>query len=502
VTSTLTPGSTSCRPRFTTPRDESFPTHGPTVAAIAEKLGRPLMPWQRELADVAYEFDPMSGAYRYQEVDVTVPRQSGKTTLVLAKKVFRCTAAARQLGPQTTTYTAQKRLNARKRLERDFAGLLRGSRYFREIANAKARPQKASEWRLSLNNGSEAIQFGTGSFLQIDTPSRTGGHGDTLDDGTIDEAFAHQDDTVEAGMRPTMSTRRNAQLWVISTAGDAQSAYLYRKVLGGRSAAESDKHGNVCYTEYSAPDDADPGDPAVWWSCMPALGLTVPEDFIRGEWDRAQRKGQEGINMFRRAYLNQWPEVPDLGDGQGSGAFSLDAWNNLIDTKPDKGSPVFGVATAADRSRAAIVAAWRRPDGRVQLLLGDDYRNDTTWVESRVAELRTRYGGSVVVDIPSRGLVRGAIELSPADQARAQNALADMVTAGTVYHGNEKPLTDAVRNSSWRNTGDTRVLDRKGSADILPLLAAALAVSGVSTPAPQIHDWPSDDEIAEWEAGE
>jgi phage terminase large subunit-like protein len=83
---------------------------------------------------------------------------------------------------------------------------------------------------------SEHIQFGRGSFLQIDAPSRTGGHGDTLDDGTIDEAFAHEDDTVEAGMRPAMATRRNAQLWVISTAGDARSKYLWRKVLAGRAA--------------------------------------------------------------------------------------------------------------------------------------------------------------------------------------------------------------------------------------------------------------------------
>jgi hypothetical protein len=51
-----------------------------------------------------------------------------------------------------------------------------------------------------------------------------------FDDGDIDEAFSQVDDTVEGSMRPAMATRRNAQLWVISTAGDAQSKYLWRKV--------------------------------------------------------------------------------------------------------------------------------------------------------------------------------------------------------------------------------------------------------------------------------
>jgi phage terminase large subunit-like protein len=192
------------------------------------------MAWQQDAIDVAYEYDPETGLFRYGEADITVPRQSGKTTITLAKKVHRLTVLARLWGPQRSTYTAQTRLKARNKLERDFAELLRSSRSFREVANAKARPQKATEWRLSLNNGAEHIQFGRGNFLQIDAPSRTGGHGDTLDDATIDEAFTHEDDTVEAGMRPSMATRRNPQLWVISTAGDGRSKYLWRKVLAGR----------------------------------------------------------------------------------------------------------------------------------------------------------------------------------------------------------------------------------------------------------------------------
>lgn len=489
MTATLTPGSTICRPRFSTPRDESFPTHGPAVAAVAEKLGRPLMPWQKDAADVAYEYDPDTGLYRYDEVDITVPRQSGKSTLVLAKKVYRCTAAARMLGPQRATYTAQKRLNARRKLERDFSELLRSSRAFREITNAKARPQKATEWRLSLNNGSEAIQFGTGSFFQIDTPSRTGGHGDTLDDGTIDEAFAHEDDTVEAAMRPAMATRKNAQIWVISTAGDGKSKYLYRKVLGGRAASEAGQHGNVCYIEYSAPEDADPGDPATWWGCMPALGITITEEFIHGEWERAQRKGQEGIDMFLRAYLNLWPEIPIL-DEENSPGLDFERWKSLVGQATDRGTPVFGVSTAPDRSWAAVAVAWRRSDGLVQVQLSGegnnvDYRQTTAWVKGRVNELRRKWGGRVLTDAESRDLVDDA-EVVPL--MRAEASLDDAITAGLIRHPNELALNVAVRGAKWRKSGDGRVLDRKGTLEISPVVAAALAVHGLSVAAPSVYE--------------
>lgn len=433
------------------------------------------MPWQRGAVDVAYEYHPDTGLFRYDEVDITVPRQSGKSTLVLAKKVYRCTAAARVLGPQRATYTAQKRLNARRKLERDFSEILRGSRAFREIVNAKARPQRATEWRLSLNNGSEAIQFGTGSFLQIDTPSRTGGHGDTLDDGDIDEAFAHDDDTVEAAMRPAMATRKNAQLWVISTAGDGRSKYLYRKVLAGRAATESGHHGNVCYIEYSAPEDADPGDPATWWGCMPALGHTVTEDFVRGEWGRAQRKGQEGVDMFLRAYLNLWPEIPIL-DGEDGNGLDYKRWKTLADPAAERGaSQVFGIATAPDRSWAAVAVAWRRPDGHIHVMLAD-YKPTTAWVRDRVAELRARWGGQVLTDTESQTLVDDAEKVS---ERRAEAAFDDAITAGTLRHGNEAALNISVKGANWRTQGDGRVLDRKTSLEISPAVAAAVAVYGL-----------------------
>ena len=78
---------TSCPARVATPRTDR-PTRGDKVAKAAQLLGSTLMPWQQQVVDTALEETP-DGRLAYQTVAVTVPRQVGKSTLVLAKMVYR-----------------------------------------------------------------------------------------------------------------------------------------------------------------------------------------------------------------------------------------------------------------------------------------------------------------------------------------------------------------------------------------------------------------------------
>lgn len=148
---------------------------------------------------------------------------------------------------------------------------------------------------------------------------------------------------------------------------------------------------------------------------------------------------------------------------------------------------MFAVATAPDHSWSAVAVAWNRPDGRSQVMLAD-YRQGTAWVPDRLAGLREQWGGTVCVDTASRGRVAGALEPSQQEQAQAHNALADAVEAGSLRHGNEPALNVAVRTARWRPWGDSRVLDRKGSADVSPLIAAALALHGLVSQ-PPVEAW-------------
>src|SRR5215471_15214010 len=74
------PTSRGPAPAIATARTPERLTFGGAVAKLAAAMGRPLMPWQSYVADVALEVDD-AGRFCYQLVLVTVPRQSGKTTL-------------------------------------------------------------------------------------------------------------------------------------------------------------------------------------------------------------------------------------------------------------------------------------------------------------------------------------------------------------------------------------------------------------------------------------
>ena len=351
--------ATDCPPLFATPRDPSPPTLGVAAAAIAAQLGTPFMPWQRQVADVAMELDPQTGLLAYSEVDLTTPRQSGKTTLELAVLVHRCRTWARS----RALYAAQSRIHAHKKWEDEHVATLQTSPY-------------AGEFDLRRQRGDEAIRWHNGSLHGITAPGEKSGHSEVLDLAVVDEAWAHEDARLEQGLSPTMATRPQPQLWVVSTAGTVRSAYLRGKVDQGRARVAAGRRSTVAYFEWSAPegaDPADPADPATWWACMPALGHTVTEARIAAEYERLS------LDDFCRAYLNWWPgAIPN--DWQ---VIAEAPWRALADADSAMVDPVaFAADVTPERSHTAIGVAGRRGDGleHVEVV---DHRPGTGWVGGR-----------------------------------------------------------------------------------------------------------------------
>src|SRR5688572_22397182 len=129
-------------PRVGTPRNLDLPTRGSQYTEVCHRLGFNPMPWQQHVADVVMEYDPDDEDRNcYDESDGTVMRQCGKTVgLLFPTMVHRCTMVPHRLGRQRVTFTMQKRDNARRKLERDFAEILRATDQFVEIRNPKGRP--------------------------------------------------------------------------------------------------------------------------------------------------------------------------------------------------------------------------------------------------------------------------------------------------------------------------------------------------------------------------
>jgi phage terminase large subunit-like protein len=246
------------------------------------------MPWQHEANAVTTELTP-EGRFAYRQVVIEVMRQQGKSVDLLAMMIAR---GLRRPGTQIS-YTAQTRLDARHRLL---------DVWWPRIAMSKLAPFID----VRRGSGSEALMFRNGSMLGLVSGTQTSGHGDNLDLGVIDEAWAQHDDHLEQAMRPAMMTR-DAQLWIVSAAGDEKSAYFRGKVDDGRARAEMGVTEGGCYIGYSFADDEDPGDPVTWRRRMPALGITVSEETVRTDYELME------LPEFRRAYGCQWPDVAKPG---------------------------------------------------------------------------------------------------------------------------------------------------------------------------------------------
>lgn len=471
------------------------------MAEVARRLGKPLMPWQQHVADIALEVDPKTGQLWYDEVIITVPRQSGKTTLIMALMIWRCVIMARRLGRQTVTYLAQTRQMARRKLEREFVPLLRSAAGFIEVPHSRARPGKASEWKPSLNNGNEHILFGTSSWLQIDAPTEKASHGDVLDMPVIDEAFAHENDLVEQAVDAANITRTSPQTYVISTAGNQRSSFLWRKVLAGRKAVES-KGTRTCYFEWSVPHDEAWDDPQVWARFLPALGHTITSERLLARLDKALRNpdavdedGYEpGVEGFRRGYLNQWMRTPKVGVEVQRSEIGAEEWmaDVLVDRQSQiVGRPVLGVAVAQDGVSASIVVAGRRSDGlpHVETLLRQP---GTWWVEKSLRDMVARHdpvavgwhsGGPARVLQPDieRAAKSGArteiVPMTGREWTAACEAFAQAVREQRVRHLGDVLLEDAVVGASRREVGSGWEWDlREARSDITPLVAATAAL--------------------------
>lgn len=308
MTATMLRASSSlaCPPRFSTERDPGRPTFGPLVGKVAAALGKSLMPWQQFVVDVALEVDA-SGRLVYDEVVLTVPRQSGKTTLILPLLVHRSIAeypgGNLEVGPQrqTVAYTAQTRNDARKKWIKEFIPVLEKSGF-------------RNQFEKRLTNGSEGFDWLNGSTFDLVATMEKSGHGDTLDLGIIDEAFAQPDDRLEQAMEPATITRQSPQIWIISTAGEnpEKSPFLWAKVEAGR-ASVGNPESSTAYFEWSLADDEDADDIEVVARRHPACGFTITKEDLRKKQEKARRKGVvDGVDQyagFKRAYCNIWGTV-------------------------------------------------------------------------------------------------------------------------------------------------------------------------------------------------
>lgn len=462
-------------PRWGTPRQPARPTRGGLDRQVAALLGWTLFPWQQHTADVAGEYDPRTKIPCYRTVGIGVARQNGKTTLV-------CSRIARQLIPprQTVAYTAQDRGLARTKWG-EHVDLLMGTPFADRVE------------RIDRTNHREVLVMQNGSRYMPVTPSASkAARSLSVDLAVVDEAHAHETMGVVAAIQPAMAARAHAQIWLLSNAGGARSGLWRHYTDVGRIEA-TNTASTMAWLEYAADPEADVLDRQAWADANPSLGLPG------GVLETALGDGALTMDRatFLREHLNVWADSDAI---TGIDAITWAACRN--DELLPGATVALGLDFTPERDRGALIVAGEVDlDGRrvcaVEVI---EASSDLEAIVTRAAEIAVTWDALITIDrgSPAASAIPALEQATKRDDGthrvrlipltelvRACGDFHDSAVQALVSHRGDYRLTDAVTSAGKRRVGDAWAWQRRGNADITPLVAATLARWGLVT-APEV----------------
>ena len=397
-------------------------------------------------------------------------------------------------------------------------------------------------------NGKKALELTTGQRYKVKAANRRAGRGFTGNLIMLDELREHQSWDAWGAITKTTMAQAEALILALSNAGDATSIVLrYLRKMAHAAVGDPDgingaddpasllptdaeiddvdleeddfeqDEDTLGLFEWSAPPGCDVRDRDAWAMANPSLGHSITERTIAS----ACRTDPEWV--FRTEVLCQW------SDGSLEGPFPPGSWERGQDPQsgraPDS-EVVACVDVSHDRGMAHIAIAARRPDGKLHTEVVAS-RAGVEWVKLWLTDeafphrAKWRITGqtngapvsSLLPDLADAGLT--VVPWQGPDLARASGGFYDLVRGLAddgrnmpgVYHRPQPVLDVAAATAVTKPLGDGWVWDRRHSAtDIAPLVAATGAVWLLSrpdtTPDPQVHDWPDDDELSAWEDDE
>jgi hypothetical protein len=467
------------------PRIWSAPSYvssaGGEAVELAALAGLHLDEWQQFVLVNALG-ERGDGRWAAPTVGLVVGRQNGKNAVLEAREL----AGLFLLGERVIVHSAHEQATSSEHFRRLLALIESVPEFDRRVLKA------------SHGKGSEAIELRGGQRVLFKTRTGGGGRGFSVDLLVFDEAMILSPGS-KAALIPTMAARSvegNTQTWYAGSAVDQlnpkhDGVELARIREGG--IAGRDK---IAYFEWSAPGESPDqvtddvaADPAVWALANPGLGVR-----ISAEWVEHERTVELGAREFavERLGIGDWPAT----DGSGDAPISVDAWDELADSKSAMSDPVcFAFDVAPDRSVASIAAAGKRKTAaggtssiaHVEII---DNRRGTGWIVARLKELHDGHSplGIVCDGVGPAASLVAEIERELGIEVRVVNAKEHAHACGTIYdrveqntlrHLGTHELRAAVKGATKRTLGDAWAWSRRNSSvDISPLVAATLALWG------------------------
>jgi phage terminase large subunit-like protein len=463
-------------PRWATPRQHAHPTRGPLDHQVAALLGWTFFPWQDLVADVAGEYHAGTRIPVYRTVGVAVSRQNGKTTLICAR-IARQLIAARQ----TVAYTAQDRGLARTKWD-EHVTLLMDTPFADRVE------------RIDRTNHREMLVMANGSrYMPVTPTSKKAGRSLSIDLAVLDEAHAHETLGVVSAIQPAMAARPHAQIWLLSNAGDSRSGLWKHYTDVGRMEVDNPAS-TMAWFEWS-PADPDAEDVqfshAAWVEGNPSLGLPG------GVLESALSDGALTMDRptFLREHLNVWADTSVL-TGIDSVVWASCRNDDLVPTEP----VAFGLDFTPERDRGSLAVCGSHTTETGETVTPMELiesSSDLERIVARTAAVANEWDGLITIDrgSPAASAVPALERLTWNDETlshrvrlipmtelvRACGDFHDAAIQARLAHRGDYRLTDAVVAATKRRVGEAWCWQRRGHADITPLVACTLARWGVVT---------------------
>ena len=431
-------------------------TYGGEVAAYMSEWGKPPLPWQKRALNVLLEYD--SDGFRFPQSAVSIPRQSGKSVLMLGilgwfmhwRPGAKC------------ALVAQDRRAAAERL----------------WSLGEWMVTSGEEAKVTYGMGNERITLPNGSEAYVVSTTRAAGHGDTLDLVLLDEAWQTPPWTLQALVPAQIAVEHPLRI-AISTAGDEDSS-VWNDMLEAGRAAVSVPDARFGFVEYAPKEGVDVFKESSWPSWMPALGHTVSVQNIR---DGSAALGGVGSGEWLRAYGN----VTTRSDHSLFTVPQIDVALEPVGKAPD--DVVYGIDVGRGPDAASIAAAWLGEDGHVYgRLLSRRVEHRSEWIvdelegylSERIGTVVMGYGPSIVLKPAFEELCKDhgvdLVDMNTTAVAGAamrfvENLRAKNITVQDV----QDVVRDAMLSARAKSAGDRFRFDTAVLTDQTPLLAVSLA---------------------------
>ena len=463
-----------------------------------------LLPYQRFLYIHALEKGDDRAGFRFQILCILISRQNGKTRWLKGLGLWRLflsrygRADKNCPGARLAVIAAQNLDYAESTLKDVVDEIRENPLLSRELINHR------------VTNGKHRAILTNRRHWRAATASRKGARSLSVDIAMLDELREHTTWDAWNAIVPTTTVRTYSQVVCTSNAGDQRSEVLralrdgaMRRVLTGETLST-----RTGYFEWSVPMEADPRDPAYWYMANPAMGMLndFTIDDLRGYLEAMEVRNLPG---FQTEHLCQWVDALEPG------VLPVEHWAETQEhtSKRAKDAPVYACLDVNyDRSRSFVGIAAKRDDGNLHIEVVQAARG-TDWIEQWLVERKDKFAGVAIqkTGAPASGMIddltRAGVKVVPwgpsQEVAAGCASFYDMVVEHRVYHRPAAVLDRAAASGVARSVGEAWVFDRRNSpVDVSPMIAcvgAAWLANEPPTSPPEVHLWPDEDTLREWE---